>query len=693
MKKIILSAIVVLVTVSNALSNGVCIIDGKNGIYLKLISSEVNVNVENQVAIVTAIQKFKNERAAPVKISYAFPLPEAASSTGLRWDVGGGWFEAQIKPAPQDTTVPGPSGETHPNLKSFLGQTPLFFPVEQAIQPDSLLIVELTFVELLSYRNGNVDFYYPNNYSLLQSSELEYQRLNFSLASPRTIENLLLLSGHTITNLSNNGATANLQSGLTNAPANQDYHVRYSLNLSELGLFSLSTLIPDTLLPDPWGGFFLFVAEPDPSESTETINKVFTFIIDRSGSMSGDKIVQARAAATFIVEHLNEGDRFNIVDFASDVTSFRNGHIDYNLENEQAALSYISVINAGGSTNISGAFTVAVPQFSVATDTTANIIIFFTDGQATTGITDTDQIATHVKSKVTQNETDIAIFTFGIGGSANQQLLTLLATQNNGIAEFLGSDDLENRITDFYLQIRSPVLLDTKMSFSSQLILETYPDPLPNLYKGHQMIVTGRYQEPGTVTVTLNGTALGDEVSYEYNLELSDSAVQKNQFLTKIWAKHKLENLLVQYYLDPHSQQAEILKQQIIEFSIAYGVISPFTSYEPPATEVEQRDNLAEKKSRINSFELLGNYPNPFNSSTTIRFRVNKNVNHIVTIRIYNSLGQMIKVLFVKVDGTGTYDVNWNGLDEAGKRVSTGLYIYIVDFGEQLLGGKMYLIK
>jgi len=693
MKRLLFTFVILILLFTNILANGVCIIDGKNGVYLKLISSEINVSVENQVAVVTTTQKFKNERTSAVNISYGFPLPETASSTGLRWDLGEGWIAAQIKPTPQDTTLPGPSGETHPNLKSFLGETPLFFPVEQAILPDSFLIVELTYVELLSYKSGNVDFVYPNDYSLLQNSPLDKQDLSFSLTSPRTIENILLLSSHNVTNLTNDGTNANLRCGLTNIQASQDYRVRYSLSLSELGLFSVSTMIPDSLLPDPWGGFFLFVAEPDPSESTETIDKVFTFIIDRSGSMSGNKIVQARDAASFIVEHLNEGDKFNIVDFSGNVSSFRNSHIDYNVANEQAALAYITSIRASGSTNISGAFDMAVPQFSAATSSTANIIIFFTDGQATAGITYTDQLSSHVNNLVAQTETDISIFTFGIGSGANQQLLTLLATDHNGIAEFLGSDDLESRITDFYLQIRSPVLLDTKMSFSSQSILETYPDPLPNLYKGHQMIVTGRYQEPGTVTVTLSGIALGADVNYEYSLELADSSIQKNQFLTKIWAKHKLENLLVQYYLDPHSQQAEILKQQIIEFSIAYGVISPFTSYEPPATDVELEDLLAEKNSKNNIYELLGNFPNPFNSSTTIRFRVNENMNRFVTIRIYNSLGQIIKVLAVKVNGSGTYEVKWNGLDKNGNQVTTGLYIYIVDFGEQLLGGKMHLVK
>ena len=126
---------------------------------------------------------------------------------------------------------------------------------------------------------------------------------------------------------------------------------------------------------------------------------------------------------------------------------------------------------------------------------------------------------------------------------------------------------MEENISEFYLKIRSQVLLDTKISFSPVVISETYPDPLPNLYQGQQMIVAGRYLEPVPVTVELSGNgAFGEEVSYNYPINPSDSAATKYQFLPKIWAKLKIESLLVQYYsLDPESPAAEAIKQEIID--------------------------------------------------------------------------------------------------------------------------------
>lgn len=682
-----------LLIATSIFANGVGIVDEQTGNYLQLKTSSVDVEVNNQVAVITTMQKFHNLDSHSNTIKYAFPLPEGASAIGLRYFINGTWYAANIAAQPQDTTLPGGSDELPPNLKSYLGQTPLFFNINQELGADSSMIVELSYVQLLDYEFGNVNFYYPNDYTLIQSNVLDEQSFEFNLNSDRTIESIDLLS-HTADGLINNGNTASLIWSSMESVANQDYQVRYSLSLDELGLFSFSTYQPDTLVPDEYGsGFFTFIAEPDPTENTEVINKVFTLIIDRSGSMSGDKIVQARNAADFITQNLNDGDYFNIVNFSSDVKSFRGSHVEFNTDNMNAALNYISTLEAGGSTNISGAFSTAVPQFSAASENTANIIIFFTDGQATAGITGTNGILEHVQGLVTQNELQLNIFTFGIGSDANEQLLTLLASQNNGISEFLEGSELEEVITQFYLTIRNPVLLNTEVEFSSEVISEVYPVALPNLYKGQQMIVAGRYTEPADVSVTLSGTAFGSPVEYEYSLELADSSIEQYQFLPKIWAKQKIEHLIVLYYsYDSNSQEAEELKEQIIELSLKYGVITEFTSFSGgDPTDVED-DSFADEEIK-KDFHLIGNYPNPFNPSTTIRIFVGANYQDIAQIRIYNSLGQLVKTIYVNINGQGIYEAVWNGIFDDGTTAPSGMYVYVVDIGNKLLTSKMMLVK
>ncbi len=577
-----------------------------------------------------------------------------------------------------------------------MGGTAIYFNINEPVLPDSNVIFEITYVELLPYELGNVTYFYGNDYSLIQTQPLNSQELNFTLNSQRTIDsiNILNLSPNLITN---DGHLAVIQYQVSESPADFNYEINYSLNQQELGLFSYSTFEPDSLVPDSLGrGYFTFIAEPDPSQNTESIHKVFTLIVDRSGSMSGQKIVQARNAASFIVQHLNEGDMFNIVDFSDYVNSFQNEHVPFNQQNETAAINYISGFNANGSTNISGAFDTAVPQFSSASDSTANIIIFFTDGQATAGITQTDLLVDHINNLISETETNIFLFSFGIGLDVNYQLLTLISSQNQGFSRFLENNELESEITNFYLLIRNPVLLNTQISFSPNVISEIYPDPLPNLYKGQQMIVSGRYNEPALVNLTLSGQAFGQQVNYNYDMNLIDSSIASYRFIPKIWAINKIEHLLVLYYsLDPNSQEAQQIKEEIIQISMQYGVITPFTSFGDPNTYVDEENvqNNKNPENVIEGYKLLGNFPNPFNPSTTIRFVVGKELYKMLTIKIYNSIGQLVKVLFVNVHGKGAYDLIWDGTLQNGSVAPSDIYIYVIDFGDAVLAKKMILLK
>ncbi len=691
MKNAVLFLFVLLFS-STIIANGVGVVDASNGTYLQLISSNISVEVENQVAVITSEQTFKNNLSGTVNFKYAFPMPEGASATELQLYINGIWRTAQITAQEPDTTLPG-GGTIDPNLKEYLGTLPLYFSIDDQLEPDSITVFRLTYVELLKYKFGNVLFDCPNDYTLIQNSPLMLQQFDFYLTSTRTIENIQLLS-HSSTSIFNDGSFAQVNFIVEAEPADANYRLNYSLNSEELGLFSFSTYQPDSLVPDEHGnGFFTFVAEPDPSEVSDVINKVFTLIIDRSGSMGGNKIVQARNAARFIINNLNDGDQFNIVDFSSSITSFSNEHLPYNLYNRDAALNYISSINAGGGTNISGAFGTAVPQFSTANDSTANIIVFFTDGQATAGITNTQGILDHVSNLINQNESEIMIFNFGIGSYANEQLLTLLANENNGLAEFLRDEELEEVITQFYLLIRNPVLLGTEISFSSGNISEIYPTSLPSLYKGQQMIVSGRYNIPENVNLTLSGEAFGQPVQYNYTLALADSSIPDYQFLPKIWAKQKIETLMVEYFSYPEGTfQSDSLKEYIQTISVQYGVITQFTSFTGFVTGIEEE---VENKQQLiaDGFKLLGNYPNPFNPSTQIKFSVSKDFHDVVKIKIFNSIGELVRVLTIRINGQGVYEITWDGLTQYGEIAPSDMYIYSIDFGNTMLAGKMILMK
>ena len=170
-KKLFLVLAFIVLTFSDSCPNGVGVVNASTGIYLKLTASDILASVEMQVSITKTTQYFYNNLGADKTVSYAFPLPEGASATELKWKLQGIWHTAPISPNPQDTTLPG--GTMNQNLRNYLGAKPLFFSIPEQVRRDSLLVVELTYVQLLKYDFGNVYYNYPNDYRLVQNQTIE----------------------------------------------------------------------------------------------------------------------------------------------------------------------------------------------------------------------------------------------------------------------------------------------------------------------------------------------------------------------------------------------------------------------------------------------------------------------------------------------------------------------------------------
>lgn len=677
MKKLFFLFIGLFFSFQNLQANGICIIDLDNEVYLPLTTSDIHVSINNQIATIKITQSFLNNTGGDTNIKYAFPMSETSSALSLRWENNNEWFSADFSASPQDTIIPGnPSGVSNGPVSQYLGDNPLYFNLEQDVANEGIITFELTYVDLLPYEFGVVDFFYKNNLSEIQSSPLDYFNLEVDLFSDRTIDWLEMTDFNTAS-VTNNGNEATLNFYQNNFYPDQDITVQYQLNAEELGLFSFSTFISDTLLhcDEDGEGFMAFIVEPDPSENTETIDKVFTLIIDESGSMSGSKMAQARDAASFITNNLNEGDEFNIISFDSNIYSFMPTHVPFNLTTQAQAIEFISNIGASGSTNISGAFSEAIPDFQNSDPDKAKIIIFFTDGEATQGITSTQGILDHISNLINIYEVnDLSIFTFGIGSGANQQLLTLIALQNNGLAEFLGNEELSSAISDFYLTIQNPVLLNTEMFFNPDLVIETYPNPLPNLFKGQQLIVVGRYHEANDVSVNFSGTAFGEVVSYDYDISLASEIDTALQFLPRLWAKRKIENLYIEYFSQtPNSPEAQILEDSITNISLCYGVISPFTSFEDnsggAAVSIFEFDNIDAEYIDIQST------PNPFHEEISLSFTISESLkNKPFSIEITDINGRVIYKNELLANNQSVQQFIWDGKRYDGNNSPAGIY-------------------
>lgn len=100
-----------------------------------------------------------------------------------------------------------------------------------------------------------------------------------------------------------------------------------------------------------------------------------------------------------------------------------------------------------------------------------------------------------------------------------------------------------------------------------------------------------------------------------------------------------------------------------------------------------------EQRVEPNSFQLFDNYPNPFNSTTIIRYRLCDIAPQQTSIKILNILGQEIKTLVDEKQSAGDYRVTWDGLDNAGRSVASGVYLYSIRSGRYFSTKKLVIIK
>jgi len=672
MKKLIICLALLLLSLA-AFANGVLIKDGVNGHLLWQENCSVETVINNQVATTVATMRFINQFTTPTSTTFAFPHPPEASPTGLSWFVNGSWHDAVISPGAGGGVVP-PGYTMFPPLENYLGKTFLAFPVTAQVQPNAEMIFRVTYVQLLPYLNGRVDYDFKSSYGYLVNPTLDTLSVDIQIAGNRTISNIQL-PGFDDVNIYNGGTSASVNMTLPNYAPNQepDIQLSYELAMENLGANTFSTFIDHQYVPDNLGdGFFMSIVEPQPS--ADVIQKYFTFMLDRSGMMNDASMQQARQAASYMVENLNDGDYFNIVDFATVAGTFAVNHVPFNPQNRDLALSYIANLQPEGSCNISGAFDTAIPQFGGAPSEAAHVIVFLTVGHPSTGITDTNVLVTHIDNLVTATDRDVIIFCFGVGTNVAFQLLSRISAAHHGIATYVGQNELLDVLTDFYTKIRNPILLDPELEVVGQTgnIGEIYPDPLPNLYLGNQMILCGRYQQPADLIFNISGYVLGNAVNYHYEHQLNTTSTPSLQFVMKIWAKLKIEHLMAIYYqLNPYSAEAIALHDQIVQISIDYGVLCSFTSF--TGGEVSNPEDTVPPA--MNPLRISSCSPNPFKSFVDLRVMVNDAKRGPLSLKIYNSRGQLVKTLILRVDKAGEYSFRWDGRDEAGRLVSSGVYL------------------
>ncbi len=320
-------------------------------------------------------------------------------------------------------------------------------------------------------------------------------------------------------------------------------------------------------------GYFLLSLSPGKGDAAPEPRDL-NVVLDVSGSMSGEKIRQARQALLDLLETLSSRDRFRIVAFSNAVRPFS---LDWQWATAGAlseAREWVAGLEADGGTNMSGALAEALrlpsPQDRLP------VTVFLTDGLPTVGETSVDAISQMVLEKRGR----IRIFSFGVGHDVNTTLLDRMSQEGRGSTNYVApGESVERALSLLAAKIRYPVLTDLVLAGSPVRLLEIYPVEIPDVFAGEELTLFGRYEEPkgedASGSLTVEGQRGGELQSFSLDARFP-AREPANAFLPRLWASRKLGFLTRRVWTEGETPE---LVEEIRKLALRYGLPSPFTSY------------------------------------------------------------------------------------------------------------------
>jgi Ca-activated chloride channel family protein len=567
---------------------------------LPLKALDIRAHIDGLLVQTTVTQTFGNTLSEPLEATYIFPLPDRAAVTDFRMEVGGRIIEGVLKErgqarqdyqqAIQAGKRAGITEEERPGVFTF--RVGNLMPGEEAV-------VRLTLSGPVAYDAGEVTFRFPlvvapryipgtplpgpsvgagvvpDTDAVPDASRITppvllpgfpnpvLLSLTVDVASPALPASVFRSSLHAVlTEEGDHGCRIRLHPG---ERLDRDFILRY-----RLGNEAVQTAL--TLVPDREGneGTLALTLLPPATQAKAPRPRHVVFILDRSGSMAGWKMVAARRALGRMVDTLTPRDRFTVYAFDNTIETppevHGSGLMAATDRSRFRAIEFLARIEARGGTELAQPLDQAVKQLGDAS-TSDRVIVLVTDGQ----VGNEDQILRSLGKRLA----GIRVFTLGIDQAVNEAFLRRLAALGGGSCDVVESEDRLDAVMDkVQRRIAAPVLTGLHVEASGLRLESTsvVPARLPDLFAGSPLTVLGRYRGTGGSVLLRGQDEAGREWSQTLNGRISDSPAA-----APVWARGYLRALEDRYVVGVPEPQK--LMEQIIDVSLRFGVLCGFTAF------------------------------------------------------------------------------------------------------------------
>ncbi|MFT5234941.1 MAG: Ca-activated chloride channel family protein [Shewanella sp.] len=594
-------------------------INGEEHVNLPL-NTQVQMNVSGWINRVKVRQEFRNDTEHWLNGRYQFPLPNEAAVDHMRLQIGTQIVEGQIQEkqaAKKQFEMAKKAGKR----ASLVAQsTPNIFTTSVAnLGPNETLVVEISYQELVAYKQGEFSLRFPmvvnprylsqiSESSFLEDStrttldtiqayfnrDARFSRGETSL-SPKVSIKVELNAGISLDTVSSpyhkvskiELSDSRYQIELIDTTANRDFVLNWR---PQLGVEPIAAVFSQTgqthspaneltrtgdvnaikreILEDDYA--LLMLLPPAIQQQEVSIPRELILVIDTSGSMSGDSIAQAQKALLFALAGLRENDTFNVIEFNSKVGSLSTQPLPATAKNIGLAKQYVRALEANGGTEMALALNAALDAAHREEESNSGRlrqVLFMTDG----AVGDESALFALIKHKIGESR----LFTLGIGSAPNSHFMQRAAEFGRGTFTYIGKlDEVQSKIQALLYQIERPQLTDIQLRYADNTVPDYWPAVIPDLYAEEPLLVaikmSSKRHSASPSELIVSGTIAGQYWQESVSLKEREAALG----LDLIWARKHISAL----ELSKGGVNEQRVKQQITALALNYHLVSAHTS-------------------------------------------------------------------------------------------------------------------
>ncbi len=559
------------------------------------VATDVTIEVSGMIARARVVQRFENPTDRWTEGVYVFPLPETAAVDRLRMVIGGRIVEGEIQERETARQAYEEARDAGQQASLVSQERPnLFTNAVANIAPHDSITVEIEYQQSLDYDAGTFNLTFPTvvlpryipgtpsaapqdgtGWAYDTDQVPDASRITPPVAAPGTGPvnpvslTVELDAGFPLGEIESPSHPIMLTAGeygrvtVTLATddvwADRDFRLRWQ---PDVGAEPNAGVFSETL--DGARYHLVLLVPPTDIEADGIEGREVVFVIDTSGSMAGDSIVQARQALLMALDRLRPQDRFNVVAFNSRPRMLFEKARPANAEAVAAGREFVRALEADGGTEMAPALWLALHE--PRPQDVFRQVVFITDGAVGN--------EAELFGLIGQAIGTTRLFTVGIGSAPNAFFMREAAAMGRGTFTFISSETVVgDRMEELFARLEQPALTDIDVDWGVDAVVEfQYPSPIPDLYVGEPVVATARLPaEATTDRVVVTGQAGGRPWRVEAALDTGAEAPG----VAALWARNRITDLERDGYMG--RDDAEI-RAEILEVALAHQIVSRVTS-------------------------------------------------------------------------------------------------------------------